>query len=193
MGRILNRLSKDLREVDETVGDSIGYATTAFFSLLSNLAICLYASTPLVLIPMLVVWYVCYRIKKYYLKTQRETVRLENITSSPIVSGFTSAVNELGTIRAYNLEGEFLNNQIQKVDINKRMRVGREALESWFSMRLAILTFFINMTAIGYSILSNNTNAALLGLLLTYAMNLNEDIINSIFSYAKVETKMVPV
>ena len=99
----MNRLSKDLREVDEAVGDSIGWAITAFFSLLSNLAICLYASTPFVLIPMLVVWYVCYRIQKYYLKTQRETVRLENITSSPIVSGFTSAVNGVGTIRAYNL------------------------------------------------------------------------------------------
>ena len=71
--------------------------------------------------------------------------------------------------------------------------MGREALESWFSMRLAMLTFFINMSAIGYSILSNNQNAALLGLLLTYAMNLNEDIINSIFSYAYMETKMVSV
>ena len=120
-------------------------------------------------------------------------MRLENITNSPIVSGFTSAVNGVGTIRAYNLEQEFLHNQIQKVDTNKRMRMGREALESWFSMRLAMLTFFINMSAIGYSILSNNQNAALLGLLLTYAMNLNEDIINSIFSYAYMETKMVSV
>ena len=142
---------------------------------------------------MFIIGFICYRIQKYYLKTQRETVRLENITNSPIVSGFTSAVNGVGTIRAYNLEQEFLHNQIQKVDTNKRMRMGREALESWFSMRLAMLTFFINMSAIGYSILSNNQNAALLGLLLTYAMNLNEDIINSIFSYAYMETKMVSV
>ena len=156
MGRILNRLSKDLRVIDESIGDSLGWTVKAFFSLLSNLAICLYASTPLVLVPMFIVAYICYRIQRYYLKTQRETVRLENITNSPIVSGFTSAVNGVGTIRAYNLEQQFLHNQIQKVDTNKRMRVGRGGLESWFSMRLAMLTFLINMTAIGYSILSNN-------------------------------------
>ena len=103
MGRILNRLSKDLREIDESVGNYLSWMLKAFFSLLSNLAICLYASTPLVLVPMLVVCFICYRMQKYYLKTQRETVRLENITSSPIVSGFTSAVNGVGTIRAYNL------------------------------------------------------------------------------------------
>ena len=42
------------------------------------------------------------------MKTQRECVRLENITSSPIVSGFLSAINGIETIRAYNLEDKFL-------------------------------------------------------------------------------------
>ena len=60
-------------------------------------------------------------------------------------------------------------------------------------MRLAMFSFFINMTAIGYSLWSGNTNSSLLGLLLTYAMNLNQDIINAIFAYAWTETKMVSV
>ena len=180
MGRILNRLSKDLRIVDELVGYDLDWTVKCFFSLLSNLTICLYASTPLVLVPILIIGFICYKMKNYYLKTQRETVRLENITNSPIVCGFTSAVNGVSTIRAYNLEQEFLQSQLSKVDINKRMRMGREALECWFTMRLALLAFFVNMSAIGYSILSNNENAALIGLLLTYAMNLNEDTINSI-------------
>lgn len=60
-------------------------------------------------------------------------------------------------------------------------------------MRLAMFAFFVNMTAIAYSLFSGNENAALLGLLLTYAMNLNEDLISVIFSYAYLETKMVSV
>lgn len=64
------------------------------------------------------------------------------------------------------------------------MRVTREALSAWFSMRLTMLTFFINMTAIGYAILADAENASLLGLLLTYAMSMNDDIISTITSYA---------
>jgi ATP-binding cassette subfamily C (CFTR/MRP) protein 1 len=59
------------------------------------------------------------------MKTQRECVRLDNITSSPIVSGFLSTINGIETIRAYNLEEKFLHMQIQKVDQNKRIRVTR--------------------------------------------------------------------
>ena len=73
------------------------------------------------------------------------------------------------------------------------MRISREAMSSWFSMRLSMFSFMINMTAIGYSILSNNQNASLLGLLLTYSLNINEDIIWLIFNYAYLEMKMISV
>lgn len=103
IGRVLNRLSKDLREVDEAIGYSIGNFLVSIFSLLSNLIICFYASTPYVVIPMALIAFLCYRLQNYYLKTQRECVRLENITTSPIVSGFTSTINGLATVRSYGL------------------------------------------------------------------------------------------
>jgi ATP-binding cassette subfamily C (CFTR/MRP) protein 1 len=53
---------------------------------------------------MVVIGFFCLRIKEYYMKTQREVVRLESISTSPIVSGFMSVINGLSTIRAYNLE-----------------------------------------------------------------------------------------
>jgi len=46
------------------------------------------------------------------MKTQRDCVRLEKITTSPIVSGFLSTINGVSTIRAYNLEEKFLELQI---------------------------------------------------------------------------------
>lgn len=88
-GRILNRVSKDLRELDEAIGFNFGNCLVATFSLLGNLTICVYASTPLILIPMVFFVAGCYFFKGYYMKTQRECVRLENISNSPIVSGFS--------------------------------------------------------------------------------------------------------
>lgn len=73
------------------------------------------------------------------------------------------------------------------------MRLCREAMESWFSLRLSLLSFLINMSALAYCILSNNENASLAGLLLTYAGLLNDDIIGTAYNYAKMELKMISV
>ena len=58
-------------------------------------------------------------------------------------------------------------------------------------MSLTYLAFLINMTAVGYCILSSNGNASLAGLLMNYALNASSDIIYTILSAAYFETKIV--
>lgn len=75
-GRILNRLTKDLRELDEAIGFAIGNVLVCFYSLLSTLTICIYASTPLIVIPIMIIGVLSNKIRLFYLKTQREVSRL---------------------------------------------------------------------------------------------------------------------
>jgi hypothetical protein len=49
------------------------------------------------------------------------------------------------------------------------------------------------MTAIGYCMFSSNENPSLAGLLLTYALTLADDIIDTVFSITYLETKMISV
>jgi ATP-binding cassette subfamily C (CFTR/MRP) protein 2 len=77
------------------------------------------------------------------------------------------------------------------IDINKRVRLNKSALESWFSLTLTYLSFLVNMSAIGYCILSSNDNPSLAGLLMNYALGLSTDITNFILSAAYFETKIV--
>ena len=58
-------------------------------------------------------------------------------------------------------------------------------------MMLTYLSFCVNMTAIGYCILSSNDNPSLAGLLMNYAIGLSTDIIYFIMSVANFETKIV--
>lgn len=70
VGRIINRLTKDLRELDEVIGFKIGNVLVGLFSLLGNLVICVYGSTPYVLIFIVLVAFFAYRMRRYYMKTQ---------------------------------------------------------------------------------------------------------------------------
>ena len=71
LGRIINRLSKDLREIDETIGYCVGSFLVSMFGLVGTLVICVYASSYLIIIPMIVVAYVSNRLRVFYMKTQR--------------------------------------------------------------------------------------------------------------------------
>ena len=71
VGRIMNRLTKDLRELDETIGYAMGNFLTNLFSLLGTLSICIYGSTPYMIIPTVIVIFLCNQLRKYYMKTQR--------------------------------------------------------------------------------------------------------------------------
>ena len=102
-GRIINRLTKDMRELDEVMGYKVGNLLVNSFNLLGNLAICAYSSTPLIFIPIAVVAYVCFKFRLYYMKTQIEVARFEKSTNSPIVTGFISTISGLSSIRAYRM------------------------------------------------------------------------------------------
>lgn len=71
VGRIMNRLTKDLRELDETIGYAMGNYLTNLFSLIGTLSICIYGSTPFMIIPCIIIIYLCNRLRGYYMNTQR--------------------------------------------------------------------------------------------------------------------------
>ena len=71
LGRILNRLSKDLKEIDEEISYAVGNMLVCSFSLFATFLMCIYASTPFILILVAIMLAVCYQFQKYYLKSQR--------------------------------------------------------------------------------------------------------------------------
>lgn len=64
-------------------------------------------------------------------------------------------------------------------------------MENWLSFRLSLVSFLVNMTAIAYGIFSSNENGPLVGLLLAYSLSIDQDLLNMIFSYTFLETKMI--
>lgn len=128
IGRIINRLSKDIKDLDEVIGASLGYCLLYFVQILSGLILVVYSSTYFALIPVFIMTVASYFLRKHYVLALHQTSRLEKITNSPLVSGFTTAVNGLTTIRAFKQENYFLERQALLLDENKKMVMNKYGL-----------------------------------------------------------------
>jgi ATP-binding cassette, subfamily C (CFTR/MRP), member 1 len=71
VGRIMNRLTKDMRELDESIGNSLTYFLNNSFTLIGTIIVCVYGSTLLMVVPVLIVMHLCNRLRIYYMQTQR--------------------------------------------------------------------------------------------------------------------------
>jgi ATP-binding cassette, subfamily C (CFTR/MRP), member 1 len=104
VGRILNRLGKDIRQLDEVIGLSLSTCLLCFFQFLSGAILMIYASSAYVLIPVAVICFIFYLLRRYYVACFHQVIRMEKVTNSPVVTGFTTAVGGMSTIRAYRKE-----------------------------------------------------------------------------------------
>lgn len=82
------------------------------------------------------------------MKPNKELVRLEGITKSPVISCFTEILNGVATIRAYGAEDAFFMKNCTKINENKKPTIAQKAAEVWFTMRLTFLSFIINVSAL---------------------------------------------
>jgi ABC-type multidrug transport system fused ATPase/permease subunit len=181
LGRIFNRLSKDLNSVDSNLPAYFS-STVVFTSFLAtNLIIILLIAPIAVFLPMIVIYLVlCHLLRGFVLKPQRELTRLEGFTKSPIVSCFSEILQGVATIRSYNVKDMFFQKNCEKINENKKPIIARKAVEVWFTFRLTIVSFLINITSLTYILFFSVKNdneveaAANAGLLLMMSLAMDE-------------------
>jgi ATP-binding cassette subfamily C (CFTR/MRP) protein 4 len=172
IGRVLNRFSKDQQIVDELL-------PTAFFDTLQSLIMVLGSivvigiGNPWILLILVPIIPIFLWLRRYYLKTCRDLKRLESITRSPIYAFFSSSLTGLMTIRAFNMENDFVNLFIDKVNTNSRAFFVLSYLSRWFGLRLDMLICCLTfLTAILSVSLRTSMDPSSVALGLSYCINL---------------------
>nr|XP_013098632.1 unnamed protein product [Stomoxys calcitrans] len=102
-GRILNRFSKDMGQIDEILPSVMMDVIQIFLSLFGIVAV-ISVVNPLYLLPTSLLAIVFYNLRTFYLKTSRNVKRLEAITRSPIYSHLGASLTGLSTIRAFGAQ-----------------------------------------------------------------------------------------
>ena len=83
------------------------------------------------------------KIQIVYMKCNREFVRLEAISKSPIVSFFTETLAGLSTIRAFSYDQRFTEQHALNLNGNIRTLIIKLGFDNWFTQRIAFSSFIL--------------------------------------------------
>jgi len=121
-GRVVNRLSSDVYQVDDSLPFQLNIALRALFDLLGTLVITSVALPFLgpLIVGLLVVYYF---IQRYYRYTTCELKRIQSLTLSPLYSHLTDTVLGLVTIRAQRFVERFTHRLRQLLERNLRWTI----------------------------------------------------------------------
>ena len=195
IGRIINRFSKDIYLIDETIPRSFGSFLNALFGIVLVFSIICYA-TPLfltVIIPMGIFYFVVQRI---YVATSRQLKRLESISRSPIFSHFQESLSGASSIRAYKRQNDFILQNEAQLDYNNEAYYPSLCANRWLGLRLEIVGHFVVFFAAMFAVISRElsiTNAGLIGLSISYALNVTMSLNWLVRMSSELETNIVAV
>uniref|UniRef100_A0AAX7UF42 Multidrug resistance-associated protein 4 n=1 Tax=Astatotilapia calliptera TaxID=8154 RepID=A0AAX7UF42_ASTCA len=193
IGRILNRFSKDVSQMDSMLPITF----VDFYQLfLQNAGVIAVAASviPLILIPVVPLLIIFLYLRSFYLRTSRDVKRLESTTRSPVFSHLSLSLQGLSTIRALKAEERLKKAFDAHQDLHSEAWFLFLMTSRWFALRLdSICSIFITLTAFGCVLLRHGLEAGEVGLVLTYAVTLIGNFQWTVRQSAEVENMMTSV
>ncbi|TRY91587.1 hypothetical protein DNTS_021753, partial [Danionella cerebrum] len=192
-GRIVNRFAKDIFTVDEMIPQSFKSWFLCMLGVLGTLfVICL--ATPIftaVILPMAVVYYF---VQRFYVATSRQLRRLDSVSRSPIYSHFGETVSGLSVIRAYGHQERFLHLNEHTIDQNLKSVYPWIVSNRWLAMRLESLGNLVVFFAALFAVISRDSlNSGIVGLSISYALNVTQTLNWLVRMTSELETNIVAV
>ena len=193
VGRIVNRFSQDVRSIDVSLQGCFTSVIENILTLVSCIVMIMIA-IPIfivIVIPLLIIFFL---VQRYFVATSRQVRRLARTTHSPIYSNFSETLAGIATIRAYASADRFISEASDNFDKNVSCQMANIAVNRWLSFRVQLIgvlaIFFVSL----FAVLSRATlDAGLIGLAVTYAMQISLVLSFFIRSSSMLETEIVSV
>uniref|UniRef100_A0A6Q2WTJ5 ATP-binding cassette, sub-family C (CFTR/MRP), member 2 n=1 Tax=Esox lucius TaxID=8010 RepID=A0A6Q2WTJ5_ESOLU len=181
-GRVVNRFAKSFRS---WIMCFLGVLGTLF-------AICL--ATPIftaIIIPLAVIYYF---VQRFYVATSRQLRRLDSVSRSPIYSHFGETMSGLSVIRAYGHQDRFLKHNEKVIDENLKSVYPWVVSNRWLAIRLEFLGNLVVFFSAMLAVISRDTlDSGLVGLSISYALNVTQTLNWLVRMTSELETNIVAV
>lgn len=176
LGRITNRMAKDVNMVDNTTMMISQMVLKVALGLLGTLIV-IGINTTYVLVPFIPIITIFIAVQKFFRATSVQLKRLDAVSRSPLYAHFTESLNGLATIRAYLAQGRMAFENAHKLDENQRVFILAMTSNRWLSIRLEFLGGLLIMTtAVNCVLLRNSLSAAQAGIAMAYSLQITTQL-----------------
>ena len=107
IGRILNKFSKDLNNIESTLCHLYSGISFFIFMLMYTMIIAVYA-LPMVLLALPIIVCLSWRLLRKAKRAIKETTRIQSTTKSPLISYMEETISGSSTIRAFGKVDQFV-------------------------------------------------------------------------------------
>ncbi|XP_052851270.1 multidrug resistance-associated protein 1 isoform X9 [Drosophila gunungcola] len=192
LGRVVNRFSKDIDTIDNVLPFNIRVVIGQAYMVLATIVV-ISLSTPIFLAVIVPIAFLYYFAQRFYVATSRQLMRLESVSRSPIYSHFSETVTGASTIRAYNVGNRFIDESDAKVDENQVCKYPSVIANRWLAIRLEMVGNLIILFASLFAVLGGQTNPGLVGLSVSYALQVTQTLNWLVRMTSDIETNIVSV
>ncbi|KAI8125134.1 Multidrug resistance-associated protein 1 [Lucilia cuprina] len=192
LGRILSRFSKDLESLDTVLPRLFDDALWCGFEVLATIVV-ISMTTPIFMAVIVPIAFLYYFAQRFYVATSRQLMRLESVSRSPIYSHFGETVTGVSTIRAYSVQDRFIDESDTKVDKNQVCKYPSLIANRWLAIRLEMVGNLIILFASLFAVLGGQKNAGLVGLSVSYALQVTQTLNWLVRMSSDIETNIVAV
>ncbi|KAH8581949.1 ABC transporter family [Cryptosporidium sp. chipmunk genotype I] len=175
IGRILNRFTGDLTNLDDSLPRNIGDLLVATAKVIV-ITISISKVVPKFLICIPVLAYLFLQVSKKYAPMLRQSERLAAIYAAPILSHTVDTIDGLTTIRAFNAQERFIKKMDEAIRVEAQIRYHAGTAYRWLFVRLEIMGCIAVFTAGTLGVISvayDPTTAGMFGAAMTFALSVS--------------------
>ncbi|XP_061612364.1 ATP-binding cassette sub-family C member 3 isoform X3 [Phyllopteryx taeniolatus] len=193
IGRIINRFSKDIYVIDETLPSTVLMFLGTFFVSLSTMIVII-SSTPIFAVVIAPLAFVYIFVQRFYVATSRQLKRLESINRSPIYSHFSETITGSSVIRAFGRHSAFVCMSDMKVDENQKSYYPGIVSNRWLGVRIEFIGNCIVLFAALFAVTGkDDLNPGLVGLSVSYALQVTMSLNWMVRMTSDLENNIVAV
>ncbi|XP_054612884.1 ATP-binding cassette sub-family C member 3 isoform X2 [Dunckerocampus dactyliophorus] len=193
IGRIINRFSKDIYVIDETLPSTVLMFLATFFISLSTMIVII-SSTPIFAVVVAPLAFVYIFVQRFYVATSRQLKRLESVSRSPIYSHFSETITGSSVIRAFGRCSAFVLMSDMKVDENQKSYYPGIVSNRWLGIRIEFIGNCIVLFAALFAVTGKeNLNPGLVGLSVSYALQVTMSLNWMVRMTSDLENNIVAV
>ncbi|KAL3972082.1 interferon, gamma-inducible protein 30 [Sarotherodon galilaeus] len=131
---------------------------------------------------------------RFYVATSRQLRRLDSVSRSPIYSHFGETVSGLSVIRAYRHQERFLKHNEVTIDENLKSVYPWIVSNRWVAIRLEFVGNLVVFFSALFAVISRDSiDSGLVGLSISYALNVTQTLNWLVRMTSELETNIVAV